>query len=277
MSVWNKFREKPINLLCLTIIIILFLFSFIFPLFLQTKLDAIDMYSISAAPGNGHILGTDEIGRDVFTRLAYGGRVSLTVGVLATCLQVFIGVTLGVLSGYFGGIIDSIIMRLTDIIMCFPFFIIAISMSAVLGASMLNIILIIGMLSWPEITRIVRAKVLSLKETDFIMASKAIGLNSFEIMTKHLLPNVFPQIVVYASLGVASAILVEASLSFLGMGVVQPTPSWGNMLSAAQSMRVLTTGLHMWVPPGIMVLLTVLSINIIGDGLRNIVNPEEGK
>lgn len=275
MDTWNKFKKRPVNVISLAIICALIAFSFILPLFLDTKIDNIDLFNISSSPGNGHLLGTDEIGRDVFTRLAYGGRVSLSVGLFATALQVVIGVTLGIIAGYFGGVIDALIMRLTDIVMCFPFFIIAISLSVIIGANMLNIILIIGLLSWTEIARIVRARVLSIKEMEFIEASKALGLTDFEIIKEHVVINVIPQIVVYSTLAIASAILVEASLSFLGMGITPPTPSWGNMLSAAQSMRVLTTQWWSWIPPGILVLLTVSSINIIGDGLKKVLDPED--
>lgn len=220
-------------------------------------------------PSSEHWLGTDDLGRDVFTRLLYGGRVSLSVGIIATGISTVFGVVLGASAGFFGGRIDNIIMRITDIFMCFPFYVIAITMAAIWGSGILNIMLISGFLNWTSICRIVRAEVLSIKQREFIEASRALGLNSFETILKHILPNTMSVIIVYATLGIAKGILSEAGLSYLGLGVTPPQASWGNMLAAAQSLRVLRLYWWLWVPAGAAVFITILSINLFGDGLRD--------
>lgn len=273
--VLNKFIRNKIALIGTIILVIFIIMAICAPLLTEYKFESIDLYNISAEPGNGHILGTDELGRDVFTRLLYGGRISLGIGIFASVVQVTIGMTLGALAGYFGGIVDNIIMRLVDIIMCFPFFVIATAIAVVVGPSIWNLVIIIGVLSWTGVARIVRAEVLSLKNREFVEASRAIGLNSFEIIIRHIIPNILSSILVAATLCIADAILMESALSFLGMGVRPPQPSWGNMLSTAQSMRTLKYEWWLWVPPGLMIFLTVLSINFIGDGLRDALDPKE--
>ncbi|WP_318011107.1 oligopeptide ABC transporter permease [Clostridium sp. FP2] len=274
-NIINKLKQNKLAMIGIIILAVLITSAIIAPFLTKYKMDDIDLFNISAAPNTDHILGTDDLGRDVFTRLFSGGRVSLGVGIFATLIQILIGVTLGAVSGYYGGFIDSIVMRLVDIIMCFPLFIIAVALAAVMGPSIWNLIIIIAILSWTGIARIVRAEVLSLKEREFIEASRALGLNDFEIIRKHVLPNILSPILVSATLAIADAILTEAALSFLGMGVKPPQPSWGNMLSAAQSMRTLRYEWWLWVPPGLLIFFTVLSINFLGDGLRDIMDPKE--
>lgn len=271
---WNRLKKNKLAILGFAILSIFLILAVVAPAISPYNRDAVDLYMLEEAPQGNHYLGTDEIGRDVFTRLIYGGRVSLGVGVAATTLQLIIGITLGAAAGYYGKWVDIVIMRLVDIIMCFPFFVIAISAAALLGASVWNVIIIIGALQWTNIARIVRAEILSLKQREFVEAAKALGLTGREIIVKHLLPNILAPIIVYATLGIANGILLEAGLSFLGMGVKQPQPSWGNMLSAAQSMRVLQSEWWLWLPPGAMVFLTVLSINFLGDGLRDALDPK---
>ena len=225
-------------------------------------------------PSKDHILGTDDLGRDVFTRLVYGGRVSILVGIASMTVQLLIGVTLGALAGYFGGIVDKIVMRIIDVIMCFPFFVIAVSVAAITGPGVKNLIIIIGFLMWPNIARIVRAEILSLKENDYILAAKAMGLSSFEIITNHILPNIMSPVLVAATLAIANGILTEASLSFLGIGVKLPQPSWGNMLIAAQNIGTLQREWWLWIPAGSLIILMVLSINFLGDGLRDALDPK---
>lgn len=236
--------------------------------------DTIDLMNIESQPSLKHLFGTDELGRDVFNRLLYGGRISLGIAVSATVLQMLIGVTLGCISGFYGGWIDNAIMRIVDTIMCFPFFVIAITVAALAGPSVWNVILIIGLLQWTGVARIVRAEILSIKQSEFIEAARAMGLNSFEIIINHLLPNTLSPVIVNATLAVAQGILMEAGLSFLGLGVKQPEPSWGNILSAAQSMRVLQYEWWLWIPAGVLVFLSVLSINFVGDGLRDALDPK---
>ncbi|MDR0639991.1 MAG: ABC transporter permease [Spirochaetaceae bacterium] len=249
---------------------LLILFSLTGTLFSPYDRDEINIAEIQSPPGNGHILGTDELGRDIFVRLVHGGRISLSVGIIAMLIQVVIGVTLGSVAGFYGGIYDSVIMRLTDVVMCFPFFVIALSVAALTGPSFRNVILIIGLLGWPSMARVVRGSILSLKNTEFIEAARALGLTRREILFRHLLPNSVGPIIVYGTLNIAYAVMLEASLSFLGLGIAQPQPSWGTMLSAAQSMNILQRCSWMWIPPGLMVFLTVMSINFIGEGISEI-------
>lgn len=267
-------KKNKLIFLGASILVILAVVSFIGPFFINQDISSVDLFNISASPNSEHLLGTDELGRDVLIRLLHGGRVSLMVGIFATMIQVTIGVILGLAAGYFGGVVDSIIMRIVDIIMCFPFFIVAIALAAVVGPSVTNLIIIIAILSWTDIARIVRAEVMSIKERDFIMASKAIGFNNIEIIIKHIIPNLMSSILVAMTLAMANAILMEAALSFLGMGVKPPMPSWGNMLTAAQNMRTLRSEWWLWIPPGVMIIIFVLAINFLGEGLKRKLDPE---
>lgn len=270
----KRFLKNKLAILGLVVIILLIIVSLSAHILTPYERDEIDLYNIEAPPSADHLLGTDELGRDVLTRVLYGGRVSLTVGILASLIQICIGVILGAVAGFFGGKVDNVIMRITDIIMCFPFFIVAIALAAIVGPSMMNLVLIISILEWTKVARIVRAQVLSLKERDFILASRSLGLNRLDIIIKHIFPNTLSSIMVFATLAIANGILTEAALSFLGLGVRPPQPSWGNMLSAAQSMRVLQYEWWMWIPSGLLVFLTVISINFLGDGLRDALDPE---
>lgn len=274
-TILKRFMKNKLAMFGLIVLVVLILVSILAPLLTKQTTSSIDLYNLSSKPSAEHLLGTDDLGRDVFARLVYGGRVSLGVGIIATLIQVIIGIIVGSIAGYFGGIVDSILMRIVDIVMCFPFFIMAITLAALVGPSVINLIIIIAVLTWTDIARIVRAEVLSVKKREFIEAADALGLNHFQIIVKHILPNVLSPILVAATLGIASAILTEAGLSFLGMGVKPPTPSWGNMLSAAQNMRVLKNQWWLWMPPGLMIFLTVLSINFLGDGLRDALDPKE--
>lgn len=257
------------------ILLVLFVLTAIFaPLLTTYQRDSIDLLNIESSPSLVHLLGTDELGRDVFTRLLYGGRVSLGVALSATILQLLIGVTLGCISGFYGKWIDNFIMRIVDTVMCFPFFVIGITIASLIGPSVWNVILIIGLLQWTGIARIVRAEILSLKQSEFIEAARALGISNFKIIITHLIPNTLSPIIVNATLNVAQGILMEAGLSFLGLGVKQPQPSWGNILSAAQSMRVLKTEWWLWIPAGLLIFLSVLSINFVGDGLRDALDPK---
>ena len=270
---WGKLKRNKLAMFGLVMLLLLIVISLLAPVLATHDRDAVDMFSVEQAPGKGHLLGTDDIGRDGFTRLLYGGQVSIGVGLAAVLLQVLIGVTLGAISGYFGGFVDTFIMRVVDMVMCFPFYVIAISMAAIFGGTATNIVIIIGILSWTGVARIVRAQVLSLRNREFIEAARALGLKPGEIIVKHMLPNCLSPIIVNATLSMAVAILTEAGLSFLGMGVRPPQPSWGNMLSAAQNMIALRYQWWRWLPPGLLVFLTVLSINFLGDGLRDALDP----
>ena len=260
---FRKFKKNKLAVVGVFIIAALVLLSICAPLLTDYTISQTDLFNIKMAPSSEHILGTDDLGRDVFTRLLYGGRVSIIVGIASMTVQLVIG-----------GIAEKIIMRIIDVIMCFPFFVIAVSVAAVVGPGVKNLIIIIGFLMWPNIARIVRAEILALKENDYIMAAKAMGLSSFEIIKSHILPNIMSPILVAATLAIANGILTEASLSFLGIGVKLPQPSWGNMLIAAQNIGTLQREWWLWIPAGSLIILMVLSINFVGDGLRDALDPK---
>lgn len=274
---WKRFRRDKWAVFGCIVILIVFIIVCAAPVICKYKPETIDNTMIRKAPGGGHILGTDDYGRDIFSRLVYGGRISMTVALSATALQLFFGIVLGSFAGYFGKWIDSLIMRVADVFMCFPFYIIAVCLAAILGPGLRNTVIILGFLGWPSLCRMVRAEILSIKENDFIMAAKSLGLGSGEIMFRHILPNVISPIIVSATLSVAGAIMSEASLSFLNLGVKIPQPSWGNMLSAAQSMNTLINEWWRWIPPGFCIIVVILSINYIGEGLRKAMTPKAGE
>lgn len=238
----------------------------------QSPYDVTD--SFSAPPSSDHLLGTDQVGRDVLSRLVYAARVSLMVGIGTVLIYVAIGTVLGAVSAYFGGWIDMLFMRVTDVFMSFPSLMVMLVTVSVLGPSLTNVILILGFLGWPSVARLVRGSVLSLKQMDYVKASVVLGLSTPRILFGHILPNALAPILVHATFGMAGAIVTEAALSFLGLGVQPPTASWGNMLTDAQSLTVLTSQPWLWVPPGLMIVLAVLSINFIGDGLRDAMDPK---
>ncbi|PWC25590.1 ABC transporter permease [Brenneria nigrifluens] len=270
---WRRFRRHRSGMIGLVALSLIVLLVIVVPLVSPLDPNYIDLAQIEAPPSVRHWLGTDELGRDVFTRLIYGGQVSVLVAFSATLLQLTIGVTLGGIAGYFGKGIDAVIMRFTDIIMCFPFYAIAITLAGILGASTWNVVVIIGVLNWTGIARLVRAEFLSLSRQEYVDAARVMAVGHGRIIFRHLLPNALGPVIVYATLAVATGILAEAALSFLGLGVKQPTASWGNMLSAAQSMRVLGNAWWLWLPPGLMVFVMVLSINFIGDALKQAFDP----
>lgn len=235
--------------------------------------DRIDLKAIGIAPNLAHPLGTDMTGRDLWSRLVYGGRVSMSVGVVAVSIYVTLGVLLGSLAGYYGGRIDSWIMRFTEVVMAFPTLIILITIVAIVGPGLFNSMIAIGLIGWTGIARLVRGQILSLREMDFVMAARAVGARQGRILMQHVLPNVVAPIIVAATFGIAGAILTEAGLSFLGLGIKPPTPSWGNMINEAQQLTIIESKPWLWLGPGLMITLSVLAINFIGDGLRDALDP----
>lgn len=227
----------------------------------------------SGAPSKEFWLGTDQIGRDVLSRLLYAMRVSLLVGVMATLISTVIGVILGLFAGYFGGVIDMIIMRFTDMVMSFPYILLVLVAAAIFKPGMWNIILILGFVDWPGIARLVRGNVLSLRETNFIKGNIVAGMSLRHILFSEILPNTVAPILVYATSVLALSMLDEAALSFLGMGVQPPTASLGNMLNGAQSLTVLTSQPWLWLPPGLLIVILVIAINFVGDALRDALDP----
>jgi len=233
----------------------------------------VDLRATREGPSRDHLLGTDEIGRDVLSRVIYGGRVSLSVGLVSVTIYTAIGMLLGALSGYYGGLIDGAIQRLTDTVMFFPSLVVIIAAVAILGPSLYNVMIVIGLLTWPGICRLVRAQFLSLRQREFVEAARSLGGRDRELIFRHILPNTLAPVIVAATFGVAAAILTEAGLSFLGLGVQPPTPSWGNLINTAQSVAVLQQMPWLWIPAGLLIALSVLSINFIGDGLRDALDP----
>lgn len=233
--------------------------------------------SFAAAPSFQHWLGTDMVGRDMFSRVVYAARISLSVGIGAVVISAAIGTALGLVSGYFGGWLDGLIMRITDMFMSFPYIMFMLVVASLVGPGLTNIILILGVLGWPGVARLVRGNVLAIKQSEYVKASVVLGFRTPRILLRHVLPNTIAPILVYATSGVAGAILDEAALSFLGLGVQPPDASWGNMLASAQSISVLSSNPWLWLPPGIMILLCVLSINYIGDAMRDAFDPKSYK
>jgi len=237
-----------------------------------------DPYTITdvfnGAPSAEHLLGTDRVGRDVLSRLIYGTRVSLSVGFLTVAISVAIGTVLGLVSGYFGKKVDMIIMRICDVFMSFPQLMLILVVVSIVGPNTRNITLVLGLLGWPQVTRLVRGNVLSIKESDYMKACTALGFHVPRKLFLHILPNTLAPIMVNATFGIASNILMEAGLSFLGLGVQPPIASWGNMLTDAQSLTILTSQPWLWVPPGVMIMVSVLSVNFVGDGLRDAIDPK---
>ena len=272
---WRRFRRHKLALASAILMFLLTIIAFpLAPVVAPIHPHKIEIREIGLAPGEeGHLLGTDLTGRDVWSRVVYGGRVSMSVGIVAVALLVTIGTILGSISGYYGGRVDSLIMRITDTFMAFPTLIILITIVSFIGPGIFNSMLAIGLIGWTGVCRLVRSLILSIRETDYVMAAQAVGVEEKWIIIRHILPNVVAPITVAASFGIASAILTEAGLSFLGLGVQVPTPSWGNMLNEARNVQIIENMLWFWVPPGLMITICVLAINFIGDGLRDALDP----
>ncbi|WP_341482614.1 ABC transporter permease [Fundidesulfovibrio terrae] len=241
------------------------------PLIAPHDPNALDVSRVLQAPSASHPLGTDALGRDIFSRMLYGGRVSLWVGFLAVGLSVAVGLFFGLIAGYFGGLADEVIMRGVDVMLCFPSFFLILAVIAFLEPSLTNIMIIIGLTSWMGVARLVRAEALTLKHRDFVRAARLAGAGSARILARHILPNAAAPVLVSATLGVAGAILTESSLSFLGLGVQPPTPSWGNMLLEGKEVLEIAPWLSIF--PGVAILLTVLGYNLLGESLRDLLDP----
>lgn len=276
-SARHRFRRRlwrhKLGMMGLSMLLLLVIAAIFAPIVAGKDPYSIDLGLKNKPPSAEHILGTDAIGRDVWARLVYGARVSLSVGLVAVGIYTSIALILGSVSGFMGGSVDSIIMRFTDIIMCFPTFMLIITASAVLPPNILNIMVIIGIFGWPGMTRLVRSQFLSLREQDFVIAATSVGVPTRRIIIRHMLPNIVGPVVVAATLGLAGAIMTEASLSFLGLGVQQPTASWGQTLTTAMQLPILESMLWRWLPSAIAIAFAVLSVNFFGDALRDAFDP----
>ena len=274
-GIWRDFARRLLRNRLATAggaIIVFFILVSVFPvLFASHAPNRIDIVQILRAPSAEHPLGTDDLGRDVLARMAHGARISLSVGFVAVGIAIAIGLVVGLLAGFYGGWVDAVLMRFVDMMLCFPAFFLILSVIAFIGPSIWNIMIIIGLTGWMGVARLVRAETLSLKERDFVAAARAQGAGDGRIVFRHILPNTLAPILVAATLGVAGAILTESALSFLGIGVQPPTPSWGNILTAGKDNIEFAWWLSLF--PGLAILVTVLGYNLLGEGIRDAADP----
>ncbi|MEH7481512.1 oligopeptide ABC transporter permease [Neobacillus drentensis] len=273
----KKFVKNKLAMVSFIFLLIVTIVSILAPFITTADITRINIGQMSLEPSGDHWLGTDKAGRDVFTRLLYGGRISLLVGMSCTLFVIILGTLIGSISGYFGGTVDSILMRFTDFILNFPFLVFVIVLNAILFGKVNGLWVLIGtisLLSWGGIARIVRSKILAEKENEYITAAISIGCSPAKVIMKHLLPNILSTIIVQATITFATMIVAETGLSFLGFGVPQEIPSWGNMLNSANEPDVLQFKLWIWVPPALIITITILSINFIGEGLKDAFNPK---
>ncbi len=270
-DIFQRLLKNPLALSGFIIVALLAACAVFAPLIAPHDYREINVQAILAPPGPDHLFGTDELGRDVLSRMLYGSRISLAVGFVAIGIATLIGIILGAVAGYYGRWVDSIIMRLVDIMLCIPSFFLILAVIAFVGQSIWNIMAIIGFTSWMGVSRLVRAEFLTLKEREFVLAARASGASDFRIIFSHILPNAMAPVFVSAILGIAAAVLIESSLSFLGLGVQPPIPSWGNILTSGKDNIEIAWWLSVF--PGTAILLTVLGYNLLGEGLQDILNP----
>ncbi len=255
------------------LVLLVFVSSIFAPWLAPYNPSTIDVKNILVGPNASHPLGTDDLGRDVLSRMLWGGRISLEVGFVAVGIATIIGIILGSIAGYYGGLIDGVIMRAVDIMLSIPTIVLVLAVIAILEPSIINIMVVIGLTSWMEPARLIRAEFISLKERDFVIAARAIGAADVRIITRHVLPNGISPILVSATMGIGGAILVESALSFLGLGVQPPTPSWGSLLSSGKDNIEIAWWLSAF--PGLAILITVLGYNLLGEGIRDALDPRQ--
>ena len=270
---WRKMRANRGSMVGMVIIAFFAILAILAPILPIPDPIATSWGAIRKAPSAAHWLGTDDLGRDILSRMIWGAHASLMAGVVSVAIAVAIGVPFGLLSGYFGGWVDQVIQRVTEALLAMPFLITAIALAAFLGPSLTNAMIAIGLSAMPVFVRLTRGQVLAVKTEDYVEGARSIGLNHVDIMTRYILPNVFAPIIVQATLTVATAIIAEASLSFLGLGQQAPAPSWGSMLNTAKNFLSQAPWMAMW--PGIAIFLVVIGFNLLGDGLRDALDPRE--
>ena len=271
--IWRRFVRYRPGLIGLAIIGVLVIMALFAPLIAPHSPEEINTSLRGAGPSAEYWLGNDDIGRDILSRLIYGSRIALIVGLGATAIAVTIGVTVGATAGYFGGRVDFLLSRLVDTLMSFPLLALLLTLSAVFGPSLRNVVVVIGLTVWASYARLVRAEVLSLRERDFILAARASGAGDRRIIFRHIVPNALGPVIVIASLAIGGIIILESALSFLGLGVSRPTASWGTMLSDGR--EFIRNYPHIAIAPGIAITITVLSFNLVGDGLRDALDPRQ--
>ena len=268
---WRRFRANPAAVAALLFLLVVCAVAALGPQIVPSGPNAVDIMNPNAPPGGTHLLGTDENGRDVLSRLIAGARTSMIVGLIAMVIAIGIGAGVGSAGGFLGGLPDSVLMRFTDGMMAIPYFFLVLIVVAVFGSSLANIVLVIGVTSWMVVARIVRGEVLRCRDLDFVLAARALGGTPARLLWRHVVPQTVPAIIVAATFGVANAILLESALSYLGLGIQAPQASWGNMLSNAQAYLWQNPLLPMY--PGALILLSVLAYNFLGDGLRDALDP----
>jgi len=268
---WPRLRRNRLAMLGGSVVSLLFVISLLAPWLSAYHPSAINAWEVLQPPTWQHWLGTDELGRDVLARVLFGARISLKVGFVAVGIAVFLGTIVGLLAGYYGGWLDAVLMRLVDIMLCFPSFFLILAVIAFLQPSIWIIMAVIGLTGWMGVARLVRAEVLTIREMEYILAARCIGCSDLRIITRHILPNALSPVLVAATLGVAGAILTESALSFLGIGVQPPTPSWGNILTSGKDYIEFAWWLSLF--PGLAILITVLSYNLLGEGIRDALDP----
>jgi len=272
-NVLIKLFKNKFAVIGLTVILLLIVVALFAPIISPYTPSQQDLSHRLQPPSLSHIFGTDDLGRDVFTRMIFGSRISLSVGFISVFIILVIGTFLGIISGFYGGKTDYIIMRFTDIVLCFPTFFLIILVIAFIEPNIYNVMIVIGVTSWPGLARLVRAEVLSLKEREFILVSKMMAVSNIKIFCVHILPNIISPLMVFSSLAIGGAILTESALSFLGLGVQPPMPSWGQILTSGKDYIYMAWWLSLF--PGIAILVTVLAFNLVGEAIRDIFDPKE--
>lgn len=271
------FTANRLGVVGLIVVFLLFFSSAAAPIVAPIDPDKIDPFYAFNGPSPAHWFGTDKTGRDIWSRTVYGGRISLFVGLMAVLLRTAIALTLGSISGFFGGVVDLVVQRIVDILLAFPTFIFLLILVSILGPSIANVFIAIGLLSWPPEARLYRGRVLSLRAMDYVLAARSLGANNARIIRRHVIPNLVGFALVAMTYGIGHAILTEAGISFLGLGVPPPAPSWGNLIQKANTLSVLENFWWMWLSPGIAMILCVLGFNFIGDTLRDVFDPRRAR
>ncbi|MDI6890843.1 MAG: ABC transporter permease [Thermodesulfovibrionales bacterium] len=269
--VGKRFSRNRLSVIGAVTVLLLLIISILAPFIAPYDPTATDVRHTLSPPSKTHPLGTDELGRDLLSRIIYGSRVSLKVGFVAVGIAIMTGVIIGSISGFYGGVIDAVLMRFVDMMLAFPTFFLILAVISILEQNIFTIMVVIGLTNWMDVARLVRAEFLSLKEKDFVSAARAVGVSDVRLIFRHILPNALSPVFVAATFGVAGAILIESGLSFLGLGVQPPEPSWGNILTAGKDNIEVAWWLSLY--PGLAILVTVLSYNLVGEGLRDALDP----